>query len=150
MIITLNRLRHCESFNFCWELEIALNEFLTKDSIVITPNIAMGEGNAVFHVKWDNVKKILTNMHGSSIVNSTGGIMIQEVKSDCTYDKTQSCNDSLQPKDNLDLLCSGTTNHLQSIYIAFRTGLSIPEDVLFIPPPADNLQYNLALNHCRT
>jgi len=34
----------------------------------------------VFHLEWDNLNKITTNIHGSNVVNWTGGIMIQEVK----------------------------------------------------------------------
>lgn len=41
-----------------------------------------GDGNAVFHLEWDNLNKITTNVHGSNVINSTGGIMIQEVKAD--------------------------------------------------------------------
>ncbi len=37
-------------------------------------------GNEVFHVEWDNLNKITTIIHGSNVVNSTGGIMIQEIK----------------------------------------------------------------------
>ena len=40
--------------------------------------IAKGEGNILFHSEWDNLNKILTNVHGSNVVNSAGGIMIQE------------------------------------------------------------------------
>ena len=47
-------------------------------SSYLTPQISTGESNDVFHVKWDNLNKITTNVHGSNIVNSTGGIMIQE------------------------------------------------------------------------
>ena len=34
----------------------------------------------MFHLEWDNLNKITTNIHGSNVVNWTGGIMIQEVK----------------------------------------------------------------------
>ena len=78
----INRLGHCESYNFCLEFEIALDASLANNSTHITPNILIGERNSVFHVEWDNLNKMLTNIHGNSIVNSTGGIMIQEVKSD--------------------------------------------------------------------
>ncbi len=39
-----------------------------------------GKGNVVFHCEWDNLNKTTTNVHGSNIVNSAGGIMVQEVK----------------------------------------------------------------------
>ncbi|XDV26709.1 hypothetical protein PO909_030347 [Leuciscus waleckii] len=46
----------------------------------LTPQIITGEGNSVFHSEWDNLNRITTNVHGSNVVNSTKGIMIQEVK----------------------------------------------------------------------
>ena len=64
------------------ELETALTEALDKVSSSLTPQVATGEDNEVFHVEWDNLNKI-TNVHGSDVVNSTGGIMIQEVKPHC-------------------------------------------------------------------
>ena len=38
------------------------------------------EGNLQFHSEWDNLNKITTNIYGSNVVNSAGGIMIQETK----------------------------------------------------------------------
>jgi len=38
-----------------------------------------GEGNVVFHCEWDNLIKTTTSLHGSNIVNSAGGIMVQDV-----------------------------------------------------------------------
>ena len=78
---------HCESYNFCLEFEIALDASLANNSTHITPNIFVGERNSVFHVERDNLNKMLTNIHGNSIVNSTGGMMIQEVKGDYVADK---------------------------------------------------------------
>ncbi len=49
-------------------------------STQLTPQIITGEGNTVFHSEWDNLNRITTNVHGSNVVNSAGGIMIQEVK----------------------------------------------------------------------
>ena len=42
-----------------------------------------GEGNLIFHSEWDNLNKIMTNVHGSNVVNSAGRIMIQETKPGC-------------------------------------------------------------------
>ncbi len=47
-------------------------------STFLTPSIITGDGNELFHNEWDNLNKITTNIHGSNIVNSAGGIMIQE------------------------------------------------------------------------
>ena len=48
--------------------------------LYLTPQIIKREGNVVFHCEWDNLNKITTNLLGSSIVNSAGGIMLQEVR----------------------------------------------------------------------
>ena len=55
---------------------------LEEVSTHLTPQIITGEDNVVFHMEWDNMNKLTTNIHGNNVVNSTGGIMIQEVKSD--------------------------------------------------------------------
>ena len=34
----------------------------------------------MFHLEWEKLNKITTNVHGSNTVNSTGGIMIHELK----------------------------------------------------------------------
>ena len=74
----LNRLGHCESYDFGLELECVMAKTLDETSMFLTPHIAKGEGNVLFHSEWDNLNKIFTNVHGSNVVNSAGGIMIQE------------------------------------------------------------------------
>ena len=49
----------------------------------------MGEGNLVFHCEWDNLNKIKTNVFGNNVVNSAGGIMIQEVKTGFEIETTR-------------------------------------------------------------
>ena len=71
---------HSESYDFGLEIETALAEAIDDVSSSLTPQIVTGEDDEVFHVEWDNLNKITTNVHGSNVVNSTGGIMIQEVK----------------------------------------------------------------------
>uniref|UniRef100_UPI00358FCF5F uncharacterized protein n=1 Tax=Myxine glutinosa TaxID=7769 RepID=UPI00358FCF5F len=80
----LNRLGHCESYDFGLELETAIAKALDEDSTYLTPQIIFGEGNVVFHSEWDNLNKITMNIHGSNMVNSAGGIMIQEITPDAT------------------------------------------------------------------
>ena len=80
---TLCRLGHCESYDFSLELETALAKAIDESSTLLTPQIVQGEGNKVFHLEWDNFNKIMSNMHGSNVINSTGGIMIQELKDGC-------------------------------------------------------------------
>lgn len=76
----LNRLGHSESYDFGLEMETALAKALDEVSTHLTPQIVKGEGNIVFHCEWDNLNKTTTNVHGTNIVNSAGGIMVQEVK----------------------------------------------------------------------
>ena len=76
----LHRLGHSESYDFGLEVETALAEAINDVSSFLAPQIATGEDSEVFHVEWDNLNKITTNIHGSKVVNSNGGIMIQEVK----------------------------------------------------------------------
>ena len=76
----LHRLGHSESYDFGLKVETAMADAIDDVSSFLTPQIATSEENEVFHVEWDNLNKITTNVHGSNVVNSTGGIMIQEVK----------------------------------------------------------------------
>jgi len=77
----LARLGHCETYDFGLELETAIAKALDKVSTTLIPQITIGEGNEVFNFEWDNMNNITTNIHGSNVVNSTAGLMIQEVKS---------------------------------------------------------------------
>ena len=86
----LNRLGHSESYAFALELETAMNKATGEVSTNLIPQIIIGEGNALFHCEWDNLNKVLTNVQGSNVVNSAGGIMIQETnpcfeKNTCTH-----------------------------------------------------------------
>ena len=76
----LHRLGHSKSYDYALELETALANALDEVSTYLTPQIVTGEGNLLFHCEWDNLNKTTTNVHGSNIVNSAGGIMIQEIK----------------------------------------------------------------------
>ena len=49
-------------------------------STLVTCQIVTGENNEVFHMDWDNLNNVTTNIHGNNVVNHTGRIMIQEVK----------------------------------------------------------------------
>ena len=40
------------------------------------PQIVTGEDNIGFHCEWDNLNRTTTNVHGNTIVNSSGGIML--------------------------------------------------------------------------
>jgi len=151
LIMIINRLGHCESYSFCLDMEIALNASLANDSTHIAPNIVIGEANSVLHVEWDNLNKMLTNIHGNSIVNSTGGIMIQEVKCEHVTHKSQSSTENVQQTNSLDLLLdANTTNDLQPFHIASRVGPSFPRDALFVHPAVNDMEYDKALTSYRT
>ena len=78
----LNQLCHCESYFFGVELETAIAKTLEETSTYLPPQIDSGDCKEVFHSKCENLDKILTNIPGSNVVNSTAGIMLQKVKSD--------------------------------------------------------------------
>ena len=40
------------------------------------PQIVTGEGSIGFHCEWDNLNRTTTNVHGNTIVNRSGGIML--------------------------------------------------------------------------
>ena len=97
-----------------------------------------GEGNVVFHCEWDNLNKTTTNIHGSNIVNSAAGIMLQEVKVGCeshnartlpTVDKSQYCS-----------LKIDTPETLPSLHFT-RVGTKYPEGSLFTPPAENDEVY---------
>ena len=76
----LIRLGQCESYDVGLELETALAKAIGEVSPKPTPQIILGDRNEVYHMEWDNLNVLTTSIHGSNVVNSTGGIMIQEIK----------------------------------------------------------------------
>ena len=76
----LNRLGHCESYDFGMELSTALANALEETSTLLTPQIVYGEDSALFHSDWDNYNQLLTGIHGNTCINASAGIMIQETK----------------------------------------------------------------------
>ena len=55
-------------------MAMALEDVLS----LVTSQIVIGENNEVFHMEWDNLNNVTTNIHGNNVVNHTGGIMIQK------------------------------------------------------------------------
>ena len=47
---------------------MALAKALDEVSTTLTPQIVTGEGNEVFHLEWDNLNKITTNIHKFKII----------------------------------------------------------------------------------
>ena len=73
----LHKPGHSESYDFGLELETAMTKAITEVSTYLAPQITC-EANVVFHCEWDNLNKITTNVHGSNVVNSAGGIIIRK------------------------------------------------------------------------
>ena len=76
----MNRLGQCESYDFGLELKTAPAKAIDEVSTKLTPQITPGDRNEVYHMEWDNLNVLTTTIHVSNVVNSTGRIMIQEVK----------------------------------------------------------------------
>ena len=139
----LARLGHCETYDFGLELETAIAKALDEVSTTLTPQIIKGEGNEVFHFEWDNMNKITTNIHGSNVVNSTAGIMIQEVKSG--YSATDERVHPVYKRDMKRSLKVDTPETLAPVHIYNRTGPKLPEGATFTPPPENNVEFSKAL-----
>ena len=136
----LHRLGHSESYDFGLEVETALAEAIDDVSSFLTPQIATGEDNEVFHVEWDNLNKITTNSHGSNVVNSTGGIMIQEVKPNndiADIDRTL----PLKQRNKTRCLEVGTPTTLPPFHIYGRVGPKFPTGAKFSPPIQNDKLY---------
>ena len=144
----LHRLGHCESYDFGLEVETALAEAIGNVSSSLTPQIATGEDNEVFHVEWDNLNKITTNVHGSNVVNSTGGIMIQEVKPNTDIaDKDRTL--SLKQRNKTHCLEVGTPPTLPPFHIYGRVGPKFPTGAKFSPPIENDKLYSECIQEYR-
>ena len=129
----LSRLGHCETYDFGLELETALAKALDEVPTSLTPQIITGEGDEVFHFEWDNMNKMTTNIHGSNVVNSTGGIMIQEMKPG--FDVSN--KDRPLPVYKRSVTRSlkvHTPETLAPIHIYSRVGPKFPKGAVFSPP----------------
>ena len=137
----LSRLSHCETYDFSLELETALAKALDDVSTSLTPQIITGEGNEVFHLEWDNMNKITTNINGSNVVNSTGEIMIQEVKPGFgvnNKDRTL----PIYKQSTTHALKVDTPETLAPIHIYSRVGPKFPKGATFTPPTINTEVYS--------
>ena len=137
----LNRLGHCEFYNFGLELETAICKALDEESAYPTPKIICGENNKVFHSEWDNLNKITTNIHGSNVVNSAGGIMIQETASDALPCTERTI--SLYERNKTRSLKTDTPETLPPVTIYNRESPKFPQNASFVPPDDDVLASSL-------
>ena len=129
--LILNRLGHSESYEFGLELETAQAKALDEASTHLTPQIVTGEGNSVFHCEWDNLNKTTTNVHGSSIVNSAGGIMLQEVKPGFETSKTRTL--PTIDKSHKRSLKMDTPETLPPLHFT-RVGPPFSQGTIYTPP----------------
>ena len=139
----LARLGHCETYDFGLELETAISKALDEVSTSLTTQIIKGESNEVFHFDWDNMNKITTNIHGSNVVNSTAGIMIQEVKSG--FSATDDRVLPVYKRETKRSLKVDIPETLAPVHIYNRTGPKLPEGATFTPPPENNVEFSRAL-----
>ncbi|KAG1682931.1 hypothetical protein GQR58_010461 [Nymphon striatum] len=144
----LHRLGHWESYYFGLEVETALAEAIDDVSSSLTPQITTGEDNEVFHVEWDNLNKITTNVHGSNVVNSTGGIMIQEVKPNTDIaDKDRTL--PLKQRNKTRCLGDGTPLTMPHFHIYGRVGPKFPTGARFSPPIKNDKLYSECIREYR-
>ena len=140
VICMINRCGHCESYDFCLDLELALSSAIERNSSFITPSIVTGDDVLVFHVEWDNLNKMLTTVHGNSVVNSTGGIMIQDTRS--SLDMRQA---PALVKREFRPVFECAADSLEPLHIASRVGPSFTSEAVFETPTASHFEYNNSL-----
>jgi hypothetical protein len=122
------------------ELETAIAKALDDTSSFLTPQIVTGEGNEVTHFEWDNMNKTTTNVHGSNTVNSTGGIIIQEVKPGFEPNNQE----RILPVYKRNLTRSlklDESETLAPVHLYTRVGPKLPEGSNFSSPVENNKVY---------
>ena len=137
-----------ESYDFGLEAEAALAEAINDVSSFLTTHIATGEDNKVFHVEWGNLSKITTNVHGSNMVNSTGGIMIQEVKPN-TYIADKDRTLPLKQRNKTHCLEVGTPATLPPFHSYGHIGPKFPTGAKFSPPIQNDKLYKECIQEYR-
>ncbi len=111
----------------------------------LTPQIITGEGNTGFHSEWDNLNRITTNVHGSNVVNSAGGIMIQEVKEShvSTKKRTLPLYDRSSKMRSLKI----TPPEMLPELAFKRAGPKFPNNANFSPPAKNQESYDASMLH---
>ena len=145
----LNRLGHCESYDFGLELETAMAKALDETSMLLTPQIVKGDGNVLFHSEWDNLNKILTNVHGSNVVNSAGGIMVQETVPGYETENTRSLPTYERVKSKEAGLKNATPPTLPPLHIYNRAGPSMHVNMSFKPSDVNEAHWEKAMQEYR-
>ena len=106
----------------------------------MTLQIVIGIGNALFHSEWDNLSKIMTNVHGFNVVNSAGEIIIQETTPG--YDVTQHEKSlPLYDRSKVRILKVDIPKSLPPLHIYTRVGPKISTALSFTPPSENDEQW---------
>ena len=124
----LNRIGHCESYQYGLEVETALAEALGNTHL--TPHIVVGDSNLV---TWDNLNKITTNLTGLNVVNSASGAMLQEVKHGLQPPGARTLSEYKRDTKNKKTSYKvSVLETLPPLTIYDRAGQNVPEDASFI------------------
>ena len=120
-----------------------MDKALDETSTLLTPQIVKGKGNILFHSEWDNLNKILTNVHGHNVVNSAGGIMVQEVATghELTKERTLPTSARIRRKN----FTADTPMSLPALHIYNRTGPTMPGGSTFTPQTYNDEQWEKAM-----
>ena len=68
-----------ESYDFGLELETVPAKAQVEVSTYLMPQIMTGEGNIGFHCEWYNLNRTTTSVHDTTIVKSSGGIILTKL-----------------------------------------------------------------------
>ena len=146
LVTIINRLGHCESYNFIMELDNAMAMALEEVSSLVTPQIVTGENNELLHMEWDNLNKITTNIHGNNVVNHTGGIMIQEVKRDVDMNSpTQERTLPLYKRADSRRVNTKVAEKIPPFQLYKRVGPTFPGNASYEHPDINKTIYNKCL-----
>ena len=93
----------------------------------------------VRHCEWDNLNEITTNLHGTNIVNSAGGIMMQEVKPGPQRPDVRTLPELNRTQERSVKVSTPET--IPPLHFK-RTGPTFPEGSLFDPPAENDTAYS--------
>ena len=83
LITLINRMGHCEGYDFSLELETAIANALQQTSSLLSNQI-FREPNvpSLFHSDFDNFDEYVSELKGAGSIHTAHGIMMQELKCD--------------------------------------------------------------------
>ena len=94
------------------------------------------------------MNKITTNVHGSNVVNSAGGIMIQEIKPGFDS-KSQERTLPLFERNKARSSQLETPETLAPLHIYNRVGPKFPDGASFVPPDKNDDEYTKCMQEYR-